>query len=330
MSTSIQNEPEEGYIYASDGMLHYLNWGGSGRQTHLLHANGFCAGTYTPFVKYLTGDLHIIGSDVRGHGASTRLLVKRISHWNIFAQDLKRVIEQTLHPPVIGIGHSLGAVTTYIAAAEFPDLFSAVILIDPVILPKRMLWELKIMRMFGLTGTLPLARGARKRRKFFKNKQEAFERFARGRGIFKSWSKDFISAYLGCGLLQKDEETAILKCDPELEAQIFESVPLNVWKYGKKIACPVLAIRGQFSDTFYPDAAERLERMIPDFTLKTISGAGHFIPMEKPEACAKAILEFIHDHDTVPSKEPVPPKDKDAPPVLKQRGENFSSEKMML
>ena len=43
-------EPTENFLDTPDGRIHYLDWGGSGPQAHLLHANGFCAGTYSPFV----------------------------------------------------------------------------------------------------------------------------------------------------------------------------------------------------------------------------------------------------------------------------------------
>ena len=79
----------------------------------------------------------------------------------------------------------------------------------------------------------------------------------------------------------------------ELEAKIFESVPLDVWKYGKTISCPVLAIRGEHSDAFCADAAERLKNVIADWEFVTLSNAGHFVPMEKPQECAQVITEFI-------------------------------------
>jgi pimeloyl-ACP methyl ester carboxylesterase len=109
-------------------------------------------------------------------------------------------------------------------------------------------------------------------------------------------------AVLECGLLEKDSETAILKCDPELEAQIFESIPLDVWKYAEKISCPVLAIRGEHSDTFLVDAAESLKRKIADCELVTIADAGHFAPMGKPEECVRVIAEFTHRKLAGPAK----------------------------
>jgi len=286
-------EPHEGYVTTPAGKLHYLDWKGRGPQMHFLHGNGFCAGTYSPFLKYLMGDFHIFASDVRGHGGSDHPDVERIRNWTVFAEDLKTLIERAMAPPVIGMGHSLGAVSTYIAAARYPHLFSSLVLIDPVILPYRLLWLIAAAKLLGLRGNLPLAKTARRRRRNFQGKKEALKLFAAGRGIFKNWSKEFVQAYLECGLLEEDATTAVLKCDPELEAQIFESVPVGVWRYARKISCPVLAIRGELSDTFFADAAQRLKGRIADFDLKTIPNCGHFIPMEKPQECAQVISDFV-------------------------------------
>lgn len=294
MNALNQHEPTEGFVSLPEGKLHYLDWGGgSGLQLHFLHANGFCAGTYSPFLKYLIDDYHILASDVRGHGSSIFPRSRRIRNWEIFADDLKRIVEQAMTAPVIGMGHSLGAVTTYIAAAKHPRLFTGIILLDPVIFPTRILWRIATMRLLGLSGKFPLAHGARQRKRTFKDKQSALKRFAAGRGIFKTWSKDFIEAYLQCGLLVKDANTALLRCDPELEAQIFESVPINVWKYAKHIRCPVLIIRGEHTDTFLPEAAVRLQKIIPALEIVTIPDSGHFVPMEQPQACARLVADFI-------------------------------------
>jgi pimeloyl-ACP methyl ester carboxylesterase len=293
MNAIREREPEEGFIELEDSRLHYLDWGGSGHPAHFLHGNGFCAGTYTPFLKFLFGELHVVASDVRGHGASTHAGGERIGHWRIFAEDVQKIIAATLPPPVIGMGHSLGAVSTYMAAALYPQLFAALVLIDPVIFPKTMLWKIALARWLGLRRWLPPARAARRRRAEFQDKQSALQRFTAGRGIFKTWSKPFVEAYLECGLLEKDEKTAVLRCDPELEAQIFEAVPLDVWSYAAGIRCPVLVLRGEHSEAIGVESARRLERINAHFHTRTVAGTGHFLTMEKPERCAKEILDFI-------------------------------------
>jgi len=293
MNSTPDREPVEGFVEVPEGRLRHLDWGGSGPQIHFLHANGFCAGTYTPFLRYLMVDFHVFASDVRGHGGSSVTGAPRIRHWDIFANDLKLTIEKAMRPPVIGMGHSLGAVTTCIAAAKYPRMFSALVLIDPVIFPQKFLWRMAAMKILGLRSAIGPARKARKRKRVFKDKQTALRRFAEGRGIFNSWSKDFIEAYLECGLLEKNTHNAILKCDPELEAQIFESVPLNVWSYVKKIVCPVFVVRGEASETFLKQAASRIKAVRPEFEMEEIPRSGHFVPMEQPRACAFVILDFL-------------------------------------
>ena len=294
MEPKTQIEPQEGFLETADGRLHYLDWRGSGPNTHFLHGNGFCAGTYSPFIELLINDFHIIASDVRGHGSSDQINMKPIRNWTVFAEDLKLLVEQTMVPPVIGMGHSLGATTTCMAAVKYPHLFSGLVLLDPVILPRKLHWLIAAARRLGLAAKNPLARAARRRRRNFRGKQEALKLFTAGRGIFKTWSREFIDAYMECGLLEKDEETAILKCDPELEAQIFESVPAGIWRYAGKLSCPVLAVRGELSDTFAADSARRLQRVVADYELVTIPHSGHFVPMEKPQECADAITDFFH------------------------------------
>lgn len=301
MTVEAPGQPAEGYIDVSGGRLHYLDWGGNGPQAHFLHGNGFCAGTYTPFIRHLAGDLHIIASDVRGHGGSDFNGIGRIRKWEIFAEDLRTIIAATARPPIIGMGHSLGAVSTCIAAATFPELFSAIVLVDPVFLMPGRLVTIGAMRMLGLGGRLPRARAARRRRKAFRSKAEALTLFLSGRGIFKTWSPEFVEAYLECGLLEKDSGSAVLTCDPELEAQIFESIPLNVWSYVRRVRCPLLTIRGSLSDVFQAEAANRLQRRAPHARVVTIDGTGHFPTMEKPKECAQAIrgfLQRIHPKET--------------------------------
>jgi pimeloyl-ACP methyl ester carboxylesterase len=286
-------EPSEGYIEVEGGKLHYLDWGGSGPSAHFLHGNGFCAGTYSPFIEQLAGELHVVASDVRGHGASDFSGIQPIRSWKVFAEDLKTVVCRTGRPPVIGMGHSLGAVSTCIAASVYPELFRCLILVDPVFLNPARLAAIGFMRMLGLRGRLPRARAARRRRQTFRGKAEALRLFLSGRGIFKTWSPEFVEAYLECGLLEHDAKTAVLKCDPELEAQIFESIPLRTWSFVKRVQCPVLAIRGELSEVFTAQAAERLKHQAADGEVVTIAGAGHFPTMEKSQECVTAVREFL-------------------------------------
>lgn len=283
----------EGFTEISTGKIHYIECG-KGEDAHFLHANGFCAGVYTPFLNYLADDLHIIASDIKGHGDSDAPLYKKIPHWAVFARDLKEFIEKKMNPPVTGIGHSLGGTITFIAAAEYPYLFKHIILIDPVIFPPQFLRINRILRLIGFHKKFSLAQGARRRKHEFASKDEAYDRYSKGNGIFATWPSDFLKAYINYGLKINDKNRAELKCSPDTEAGFFESFPLDIWKYAGKIQCPVLAIRGEHSDTFLPSAANRMKRVIKDSKISIIKDTGHFIPVKKPEELALEIKKFVN------------------------------------
>ena len=284
--------PTSSFTPIPDGMVHSLAWGGSGPPAHFLHANGFCAGTYGPFLSMLSTSLHVQASDIRGHGDTRLPVPDPVSGWSLFADDLCEWVHRRYDAPIIGLGHSLGGTATVMAAANRPELFSAVVLIDPVILPATYLWALQMLRWVGQQGRMPLARRARRRKRRFSSMANARQRFSGGRGMFRTWQEAFIDAYLECALMVHIDGSAVLKCAPELEAQIYESVPRNVMSYAARVRCPVLAIRGAQSDTFLPGPAARLERLIPDCRSVVVDDAGHFIPMETPGKLAQIILEF--------------------------------------
>lgn len=56
---------------------------------------------------------------------------------------------------------------------------------------------------------------------------------------------------------------------------------------------PVLFIRGERSDYILPEHQQETLRQFPHATLKEVSGAGHWVHSEKPEAVQRLIRNFI-------------------------------------
>jgi pimeloyl-ACP methyl ester carboxylesterase len=276
--------------------LHSIACGKGHRPLHFLHANGFCAGVYLPFFDHFKNDFNILATDIPGQGDSDHHGRARIEHWDIFVDDVKDVITRRMSAPIVGMGHSLGAVVTLLTAARYPDLFSHLVLIDPVIYvrPKLFLtWMVKQARMRHL---LPLPSGARRRKRFFTSRQDAYRRFASGRGLFATWPDPFIRAYCQHALAGSGQGTVSLKCDPETEAQIFESLIEDVWTYPKKVSCPTLLIRGEKSDIFSAAAERKLCAMMPRARAVVIDEASHFVPMEHAAACRTHTIKFLEDN----------------------------------
>ncbi|MCP4114717.1 MAG: alpha/beta hydrolase [Desulfobacteraceae bacterium] len=285
------------YILSGQNRLHYIKSRRDGTAVHFLHANGFNGEMYAPLYRAMGEDYQIIASDVQGHGESQRTETAPVRDWTPFAHNLKDVLSHAATGPVVGIGHSLGGYVTYMAAAMYPELFSKLVLIDPVIFSPSFLALIWGTRVLGLRGKVPLAEGARRRKWKFHSREEAYKRFSGGRGMFSGWSDEFIRSYVDHGL-RNVNGSAVLKCSPELEAQVFESIQMDTWKHAGKIKCPALVIRGGCSDVFRKNAARRLEKKIPRCRLVTLENCGHFAPMENPEACVRQIRGFISEKNT--------------------------------
>jgi pimeloyl-ACP methyl ester carboxylesterase len=70
MIDSGSKKPTRHFWKTGGGKIHYLRWKETGPNVHFLHANGFCAGTYSPFLMRLADQFSVLASDIRYHGDS--------------------------------------------------------------------------------------------------------------------------------------------------------------------------------------------------------------------------------------------------------------------
>lgn len=79
----------------------------------------------------------VIAYDARGHGKSARTSDYTLRS---FADDALRVLREVAKTPAVLIGHSLGALSALVSAAEAPELVRGVVLEDPALAYARA-WE---------------------------------------------------------------------------------------------------------------------------------------------------------------------------------------------
>ena len=291
-------------IETSQGRFHYYDIGDSDRTIYFCHGNSLSAGSYLPFLqKVADKGFKVIAPDLRGHGFSTKEKTQAIKSWDIFIKDVEAFVTAITKPPmlnqksqitnpksIIGMGHSVGGFFVYAAAALYPGLFSRIILLDPIILPPEIILFGAAIRLMGMERKFWLSRMARNKRFQFASKKDALKHYS-GKGMFRYWLPEFIEAYVETAITNSaTNNTVSLCCDPELEAMIFESPPLNTWKFAGQIDIPVLLVRGGTSDMFVHKTGKRLSRMIMDCRLITLEGLSHFMMMEDPDKVISAIL----------------------------------------
>lgn len=140
--------------------------GGNGTPLHFLHANGYPPECYQPLFEHLQTQYRVFGMKLRPLWDDTN--PEEIKDWHPLSDDLLRFLSDRETAPVIGIGHSIGAVVTLRAALRNPGKFRALVLIDPVLFVPSFMINWHILRVLGLGERLhPLIQGAKKRRRTF-------------------------------------------------------------------------------------------------------------------------------------------------------------------
>ena len=270
----------------------WLEWGGQGPVLHLAHANGFPPGTYRRLAEALCVSFRVASLAARplwDCGAPAGL-----KSWHTLAEDLSRGLDDRGLSGVVGVGHSLGAVTTLLAAAVYPQLFSAVVLIDPVMLTgfHTLLW--RAMKAVGVRGMLPIARRARRRRDWWPDHATVRDSWAAA-SIFSTWQREVLEDYLRCGVIDAPQGGVTLRFPKAWEARVFEIAPHAVWSELRRVAAPVLFVHGEHTDGFVRAAARRARHMLGSERVAAVPGTTHFVPMERPEELARVIVERLRD-----------------------------------
>lgn len=266
------------------------DFGGVGPLLHLAHANGFPPGTYRPLIEALTDHYRVVALPSRPLWPASQ--PESAPNWHPLVNDLIEGFDRLGWRGVIGVGHSMGGVLTLWAAVRRPDLFRAVVLIDPVILPPAWLWLVRAVRLLGLQRRLPPVQAALHRRRNWPNRQTCFERYRRT-PFFAGWPDESLWAYVEAGTRERSDGQVELVYPPEWEAQIFATTPTDIWKAVPRLRAPALVIRGEHSSIFRPQSQTRMERLLPLARFVVMPGAGHLVPMERPKETGAAIREFL-------------------------------------
>jgi pimeloyl-ACP methyl ester carboxylesterase len=290
--------PHDNTFITHDGAFHYVNWRGAGPLAHISHATGFCAGMYGPLAGRLGSRLRVLGMDDRGHGTTTALAdPAKLKNWDVFVNDLERFFEH-LNEPVIAMGHSRGAVTSMMVAIKRPDLVRAVILIDPTILAPSLNLLLLMTQKVKLTGLIPIVSGAAHRRSVWPDRQTILDAY-RAKPSFSSWKDGFLEGYVGHCTKNTEGGKISLCCEPAWEAQSFAVCPTDVWRVLPRLKVPTLVLYGSQSDVFLSSAARKFRRKVPHAVLKRFEQTSHFVPMERPDETAGAILRFLEENHLI-------------------------------
>ena len=253
------------YTEVPEGQIHY-QFGGGGPTLLLLHQTGFNSDEYWRMMPELSKTYRVVAMDTLGYGKSDKPPVG-FKH-----EDYARTVVSFLSALAINrcniVSHLTGAGIAVEVAAAHPELVDKLVLIDiPFYSP-----EMRIERQ---------------NRKDFKGWElkddgsHISDYWKRFRGLTpKASAENLTTAVLStllAGPRSHDGHQALFRYIMETR------LPL--------IKAPTLLISG--SEAPIRERVDAALKMIPRCRLVKIEGGGDILPLERPEQCNKAILEFL-------------------------------------
>lgn len=268
-----------------DANLSYLLYEGDGPTLILMHATGFNPWLWHPIARELTPSFRIIAPYFCSHRETEP--DKGGLSWMTIAEDLAIFCETMDIEDAALVGHSMGATVLTLSVASFSLSARGLILIEPIFLPQ------DFYTIHLTVDEHPLASKAIRRRDTWRDKDEALS-YLKTKPLFRNWDDEMLQLYIYHGMCQQGSGDLTLACPPQREASLFMGgMHYDPWPLIPKVKSPVMIIEGQESENRAFIDLKTATSLFPNGTYRSIQGAGHLIPMEKPGEITRIIKEYF-------------------------------------
>lgn len=245
--------------------MHVAHFGGKeARPLLLLHGGGIAGWMWEPLAKHLGDEFHLIVPDLPGHDRSAD---EEYQSHDQTASALAALLERTGSPPVTVIGFSLGAQLAILLASRYPELVDRVGVISaqakPTLAP-------------GLTLALLGATAGLAQHAWFA-KLQAKELF-----IPPALLDDYVRTSAGIS-----KQTLL--------AAVGENIRFTVPSRWQDFPGSALVLAGSREKSFMRESAESLHDALPRSTREIVDGAGHGIPLQRPEWLARRLHSWFRE-----------------------------------
>lgn len=252
---------------------------------HFVHGNGFPSPCYKQFLSHLETRYDCAYIDRVGHNPNFPVL----DNWQSLVDEVILSIQSKAAKPVIGVGHSLGGVLSLLAAIQKPALFKAVVLLDSPLIDRVKSNILRLSKMLGFIDRLTPAHRTRGRRRHWHSREEALS-YLKSRELFKHFTDACLNDYINHGL-QKDESGYTLRFNPEIEYQIFRTIPHALHEYEGKLTRPAALIHGKQSTVITRSELHHMKKRYGIVCYET--NGSHMFPMEYPIEAASMVFNAL-------------------------------------
>jgi pimeloyl-ACP methyl ester carboxylesterase len=259
------------------------------------HGNGFAIDGYRDFWEPLIADFEVLVFDQRNHGHNPPSPPGN-HRCEILARDLEYVVkgleERLPAKRCVGVFHSLSARCAMLQGLKSPRLLDALVLFDP---PTVAPFE-SALRKAAIRYHEHLIHWAMTRQSRFNDPAELAE-FIRAQPVNRNWTTSSVDAMARSILRPTADGSAWELCCPgELEAQLYrENTELNLWPNASDYDARILLVGsdpGKGVPNFTGDTNRALAKD-GGFEFVTVPGTGHLMQVEKPDACASLVRDFV-------------------------------------
>jgi len=257
---------------------------GSEAVIHFAHANGIPSGSYTPVFERLEA-CRVYNLPMFGHNTAFPV----DDNWHTLGDELIAYLEATVGHKVIGVGHSMGAIITFLAAMKRPDLFEGILMLDPPVICGRMAFIFRVVKLLGQADRVTPAARTMKRRQLWDDYESARTYFS-SKAIYSKFHKDCLDSLL-VHALEGGPSGLQLAFDVGVEAAIFRTTPHDLRAYTNPLSVPGKIV---FSKTSKASFARYnylfARRHLMDVSVTTGS---HMYPLESPAKTARIITRYV-------------------------------------
>ncbi|MCG3808747.1 MULTISPECIES: alpha/beta fold hydrolase [Psychrobacter] len=258
---------------------------------HFYGGNSFTVGTYSPLLNALATDFKISSLALRGYWydkPQRRRLTREQD-----AEILIEFLEKTQDKPIVGIGHSQGATATAIAAAQRPDLFSQLYLIEPVTFTKPQARLYNLLPRKLLLSREPF-KSTLTKQSTWASINDYYENL-RAQRAYRRMSDAHLRVFAEQSLSKDTSGSYTLIFAPEQELANYFGAP-HIDTALKQLSCPYTLITGKPTLFINHKVRQQWQKFVPDDSIISLLDYGHLLPMEAPELCAQVINEHYHSH----------------------------------
>jgi len=260
-----------------------------GPTAHFYHANGFPTGVYTPLLSLLANEFALSALDNRATWPDIGEPETGIS-WATYADDLIAYLQQVNSAPVIGMGHSLGATATLIAAHRRPELFKALVLIEPAILTPVQATATRVLPMALKRYLEPIKSTLRKPDQW--QSATHFRSAYQHKRAFRCFDQQAMDSLQNHAVVPDSQGGVTLGFPAQWEAWNYANA-MNVMPLVSEVRLPTVVIRGKPSLFFSEKMWRRWQRKAPHAVFLENTEFGHLLPLEHPQSCYRMICQGL-------------------------------------